>query len=350
MDLVLVTAYKRVVFPLLSRFDAESVHERTVRLLELAQKNGFGQAILRRIGGFIPPRPVKLGTLTFPNEIGVAAGFDKDARVVAGLGLLGFGHVEVGTITPNPQSGNPKPRVFRIREDRAIINRMGFPNCGAKIASKRLQALRKEKHDFIIGVSLGKQKETALIDAAADYVEVMEAVNPFADYLAVNISSPNTPELRDLQKEEYLEDLIKKLNEEGRRLAVEQAVSIRPIFLKIAPDLTRSDLEQIIDVVQRNKVEGIIATNTTLSRDGLAQPGVAQPGGLSGAPLAKKSNEIIAFIHESTNGQIPIIGAGGVFTSDEARDKLDAGASLLQLYTGLVYEGPGIAGRILRGL
>jgi dihydroorotate dehydrogenase len=345
-----VTAYKSVVFPIVSRFDAESVHNHTIRLLELAQKNGFGQAVLRQIGGFIPARPVKLGTLTFPNEIGVAAGFDKDVRVAAGLGLLGFGHVEVGTITPRPQSGNPKPRVFRIKQDRAIINRMGFPNCGAKIASKRLQALWTERPDFVIGVSLGKQKETALIDAAADYVEVMEAVYPFVDYLAVNISSPNTPELRDLQKEEYLEALVKKLTGEGRRLAVEHAVTMRPIFLKIAPDLTWSELEQILDIVQKNNVDGIIATNTTLSRARLAQPGVGEFGGLSGAPLAKKSNEIIAFIHESTNGQIPIIGAGGVFTSDGARDKLDAGASLLQMYTGVVYEGPAIAGRILRGL
>lgn len=341
--------YAKIVFPLLRRMDAETVHEWTLRLLELAQ-GGAGRPFLQKLAGNIPNKPVQVAGLVFPNPLGMAAGFDKDVRVTTGLSLLGFGHVEVGTLTPRPQVGNPRPRIFRLPEDGAIINRMGFPNGGVDAALPHLQRLAAQPRNFVLGVSLGKQKETPLAEAANDYYTVMQAVFPFADYLAVNISSPNTLGLRDLQGGDYLNQLLQTLVAKNESLAQAQGIVKRPLFIKIAPDLSWSELDEILTVVQDNQIDGIIATNTTTSREGLLAANQKESGGLSGLPLRQQSNEIIAHIFKQTNGRLPIIGVGGVRSAADVQAKLDAGASLVQLYTGLIYEGPGLPGRLLRGL
>jgi dihydroorotate dehydrogenase len=340
--------YKNLIFPLLSQLDAEATHEHTLSLLAWAQNSAVGRAGLRLMAGPLPQQPVTVFGLRFPNILGMAAGFDKDVRVAAGLALLGFGHVEVGTLTPRPQVGNPRPRIFRLRANEALINRMGFPNGGVESAVSPLAQL--QQRNFILGVSLGKQKETPLADAAADYITVMQAVYPIADYLAVNISSPNTPGLRDLQSGNYLGHLLAVLQRENGQLAQTYGVGERPLLVKIAPDLTWPELDEILTAIQDNNISGIIATNTTINREGLIDAKRVESGGLSGRPLAKRSTEIIAYFQRQTNGKLPIIGVGGVQTAADVQAKLDAGASLVQLYTGLIYEGPRLAGRILREL
>jgi dihydroorotate dehydrogenase len=280
--------------------------------------------------------------------LGIAAGFDKDIRVATGLAALGFGHIEVGTLTPRPQAGNPRPRIFRLPQDGAIINRMGFPNGGVAAALPRLHRLAARPREFVLGMSLGKQKETPLADAAGDYIAVMQAVYAYADYLAVNISSPNTPGLRALQGGDYLGQLLAALVAENEALAQAKNVAKRPLFVKIAPDLTLAELDEVLTAVQDNQIDAIIATNTTIRREGLVSPNQHESGGLSGLPLRHQSTELIQHIHRQTNGRLPIIGVGGVRTVDDVQEKLDAGASLVQLYTGLVYEGPGLPGRLLR--
>ena len=347
--------YQRLVFPLLQRIDPERAHDVALAALEAAQATTAGRLLLRRIAGVVPGRSVRLFGLTFPNVLGVAAGFDKNARVARGLGYLGFGHVEVGTLTPYPQTGNRKPRIFRLPDDRALINRMGFPNRGAAHALARLRAIGSGVPSDgtvlrpVIGVSMGKQKETPLVKAADDYVMVMRAVYAHADYLAVNVSSPNTPRLRSLQGGRYLRRLLQRLGEEGQMLAEEYG-GHRPLLLKIAPDLTQPELDTIVAVALEGAVAGIIATNTTVSRRGVQDPRRDEEGGLSGAPLARRSNEMIAYICQQTMGTLPVIGVGGVFSAADVQAKIDAGASLVQVYTGLVYEGPGMAGRLLREL
>ncbi len=341
--------YARFVFPLLRRMDAESVHERTLSLLELAQR-GVGRPFLYKIAGQLPHQPIEFAGLTFPNVLGMAAGFDKDIRVATGLAALGFGHIEAGTLTPRPQVGNPRPRIFRLPEDGAIINRMGFPNGGVVAALPRLRQLAAQKRNFVLGVSLGKQKETSLADAAGDYIAVMQAVYPFANYLAVNISSPNTPGLRELQGGDYLGQLLGTLSAENESLSLALDVGKRPLFVKIAPDLTLAELDEILTAVQDNQIDAIIATNTTTSREGLASARQNETGGLSGLPLRRQSTEIIQHIRRQTNGRLPIIGVGGIRTAADVQEKLDAGAGLVQLYTSLVYEGPGLPGRLLRAL
>lgn len=346
-----MSLYRRLLFPLLRRLDAERMHDAALAALEVAQATTAGRFFLRRIAGDVPRRPVRLFGLTFPNILGMAAGFDKDARVATGLACLGFGHVEVGTLTPYPQSGNPRPRVFRLPADRALINRMGFPNRGTAQAVARLRAARAAgtQSEMVMGVSLGKQKETPLAEAAGDYVAVMRAVFPDADYLAVNVSSPNTPDLRALQGGRYLDGLLQRLAEEGEALAEEHGQR-PPLLLKIAPDLTWAEVDAIIAAALDGGVAGIIATNTTVSRRGVHDARREEEGGLSGAPLAARSNELIAYVSRQTAGRLPIIGVGGVFSAADVRAKLDAGAELVQVYTGLVYEGPAMAGRILREL
>jgi len=341
--------YADLFFPALKRLDPETAHERTLTALALAQSNPAGRLALRRIAGRIPALPVQVGPLRFPNPLGMAAGFDKDARVVAGLTALGFGHVEVGTLTPRPQAGNPRPRIFRLPGDGALINRMGFPNGGVEAAVPRLRALARPR-EYVLGVSLGKQKETSLAEAAADYVAVMRAVYPYADYLAVNISSPNTPGLRELQGGRYLDDLLAALAAENRDLAARAGVAPRPLWVKIAPDLSSDELDEVLAALLAAGADGIIATNTTLERDDLSDARRAEVGGLSGRPLRRRSTELIAAIHRRTGGALPIIGVGGVASTDDAREKLDAGAAVVQLYSALVYGGPGLPGRILRGL
>jgi dihydroorotate dehydrogenase len=302
------------------------------------------------VAGEIPCNSIRCCGLTFPNALGVAAGFDKDVQVTPGLALLGFGHIEIGTITPRPQIGNPKPRIFRLPADKALINRMGFPNVGAQSAVARLRAFAQENRQYVIGVSLGKQKETALVDAAEDYLKVLHATYRYGDYFVVNVSSPNTPELRKLQGSQYLAELLRTLMNSSVALAHEFQVTRRPLLVKIAPDLSRLELDDILQTIIDERIDGLIATNTTIQRAGLMDANQSERGGLSGAPLAQTSTTMIRHIAQRTEGKLPIIGVGGINTARDARDKLEAGATLVQLYTSLVYQGPGIAGRILRGL
>jgi dihydroorotate dehydrogenase len=346
----MLNLYKRILFPWLKRVDAEKAHDRALAWLGQAQELALGRLVLRLIAGPLPDRPVDLLGLTFPNVLGVAAGFDKDARVATGLALLGFGHVEVGTLTPRPQAGNPKPRIFRLPDDGALINRLGFPNGGVEAALPRLHALSRSDRRFVLGVSLGKQKETPLEEAATDYGTVMRAVYPYADYLAVNVSSPNTPGLRLLQEVACLRQLLIALRSGAEELAIKLQTKRRPLLVKIAPDLSWPELDDILLAVTEIGIDGIIATNTTLNRSGLTDRHKDEQGGLSGPPLRQRSNEIIAYIRKYAGDQLPVIGVGGVSSVEDVRGKLAAGASLVQMYTGLVFEGPRLSGRILRQL
>lgn len=288
----------------------------------------------------------KLWGLTFKNPVGLAAGFDKDARFTDELSALGFGFIEIGTLTPLAQDGNEKPRLFRLPADKALINRMGFNNGGVQDAAERL---RHRTSGIIIGGNIGKNKITANEDAVKDYEACFRALYEVVDYFTVNVSSPNTPNLRALQEKEPLQQLLGRLqvinNELGRA---------KPILLKIAPDLTHEQLDDIIDIVDTTGIHGIVATNTTISRDGLQTPAEAVAamgaGGVSGLPVKDKATDVIRYIHQRSKGRIPVIAAGGIFTARDAREKLDAGASLVQVYTGFIYEGPGIVKNICNGL
>jgi dihydroorotate dehydrogenase len=343
--------YHGIVFPILRQLDAERAHDAACAALALAQDWGLGRRILRALAGEVPSRTIHLWGLEFPNALGVAAGFDKDARVAAGLADLGFGHVEVGTLTPRPQPGNPRPRIFRLPRHKALINRMGFPNAGVQAALPRLAKAARRMRPSILGVSLGKQKATPLEEAVGDYAEVMRAVYPYADYLAINVSSPNTPGLRELQGKAYLSGLLSDLARERDGLARQLGALRRPLLVKIAPDLTDAELDQVLEAATGAGIDGVIATNTTVSRMAVDDdPLATEEGGLSGRPLAEPSTRMIARIAQVTQGALPIVGAGGIFSATDARAKLDAGASLVQLYTGFVYEGPRLPGRIARGL
>ena len=281
--------------------------------------------------------------IRFPNPVGLAAGFDKDAKIYSELSNFGFGFVEIGTLTPKPQAGNPKRRLFRLKKDRGIINRMGFNNEGVDKAVMRL----KKNRGIIIGGNIGKNKVTPNDRATDDYVICFEKLFPYVDYFVVNVSSPNTPNLRDLQEKKPLTKLLNTLQEYNHKKEAP-----KPILLKIAPDLTNPQLLDIISIVEDTKISGIIATNTTLRRDELASdPSIsAEAGGLSGKPLTNRSTEVIRFLDTQSNSSFPIIGVGGIHTPEDAIEKLEAGASLVQLYTGFVYEGPLAVKRILEAL
>lgn len=284
--------------------------------------------------------------ITFPNPVGLAAGFDKDAKFTDPLACLGFGFIEIGTLTPRPQSGNPKPRLFRLPADNALINRMGFNNDGVVAAVERL---RKRKEKVIIGGNIGKNKDTPNEQAADDYEKCFLALYDVVDYFVVNVSSPNTPGLRALQDKEPLTQLLSRL-----QMLNKQKGGMKPLLLKIAPDLTNGQLDDIIDIVRTTGLDGLVSSNTTISRDGLATPKADVEaiglGGLSGAPIRQRATDVIRYIHKNSNGSIPIIASGGIFTAADAREKLDAGASLVQVYTGFIYEGPAIAKNICNGL
>ncbi|ACU06521.1 Dihydroorotate dehydrogenase [Flavobacteriaceae bacterium 3519-10] len=320
--------YKSIIRPVLFKFDPEKVHY-------------FTFSILKRfpfLKNIIAPKPLhdkrlerEVFGLKFKNPVGLAAGFDKDAKMFTELSDLGFGFVEIGTVTPKPQDGNPKKRLFRLKEDSAIINRMGFNNGGVDAAVERL---KKNKH-VLIGGNIGKNKLTPNEDAVNDYVMCFEKLFPFVDYFVVNVSSPNTPNLRELQEKEPLTKLLGTLQQLNS-----QKEKPRPILLKIAPDLSDDQLLDIIDIVKETHIAGVIATNTTLSRENLVSEDRNETGGLSGKPLTERSTEVIRFLSEKSGKAFPIIGVGGIHSADDALEKLDAGASLLQLYTGFIYEGP----------
>lgn len=289
--------------------------------------------------------------MRFANPVGLAAGFDKDARFVRGIPLLGLGYTELGTVTPQAQPPNPRPRLFRLTAQRALINRMGFNNRGAEAMACRLKRLTAGGSlPFPVGVNLGKNRDTPLAEAAADYLAGLEHLYRYADYLVVNVSSPNTPGLRDLQAPARLRGLLEELVPAAARLAAAAGRPLVPVLLKLAPDLDDDDLPGVIATARRAGISGFVAANTTLDRQGLADRWQKEVGGLSGAPLARRSTDLIARIWRLTGGEVPIIGVGGIEDAASAWEKVRAGACLLQVYTGLVYEGPGLVRRICRGL
>jgi dihydroorotate dehydrogenase len=291
--------------------------------------------------------PVEVFGLHFPNRVGLAAGYDKDGEGWRGLACLGFGHIEVGTVTPEPQPGNPKPRVFRLVGERSVINRMGFPGKGAAYVAEQLRD--RPPGGPVVGVNIGKQKTTPLEDAALDYEELVDVFAPLADYLAVNISSPNTPGLRKLQERGFLGGLLGRVAARRDEAAGRLGKKV-PVLVKLAPDLTEDQLLTAVDAVAASGLDGVIATNTTITRDTVNGPLAEEEGGLSGAALTEMSTRIIARIHAHAGGAFPIVGVGGIMGPADAKAKLDAGATLVQVYTGLVFEGPGLVKRILEGL
>lgn len=337
----------RFIKKILFGFPPESIHHGVMRGLKIVNALPFGKNVL---DAFCQPKATglerNLWGLRFPNPVGLAAGFDKDARYIDELAHLGFGFVEIGTVTPLPQPGNDQPRLFRLPEDKALINRMGFNNEGARAAAKRLL---KRRSNIIIGGNIGKNKVTPNEEAISDYEKCFHALFDGVDYFAVNVSSPNTPNLRALQEKEPLKQLLHHL----QTLNMQKSRS-KPILLKIAPDLTNEQLDDIIEIVQETGLAGIVATNTTISRENLQTPaGTLEQigaGGLSGLPVKARATEVIRYIHQRSGGKIPIIAAGGIFTAADAQEKLDAGASLVQVYTGFIYEGPAIVKKICQGL
>ena len=334
--------YKSIIRRILFSFDPEKVHYFTFSMIRAASKIPFFPSIFRGMYNVKDPRLEReLFGLTFPNPVGLAAGFDKDARLYNELSNFGFGFIEIGTITPKPQDGNPKKRLFRLREDSGIINRMGFNNGGLEQAIERL----KKNKGVLIGGNIGKNKITPNEEAVNDYVACFEGLFDYVDYFVVNVSSPNTPNLRALQDKEPLTKLLQTLQD----LNAEKPAR-KPILLKIAPDLTDDQLLDIIDIVKTTQIDGVIATNTTVSRDGLTSKNKSEVGGLSGKPLTNRSTEVIRFLAEKSNKAFPIIGVGGIHSASDALEKIEAGADLVQLYTGFVYEGPNLITSINKAL
>jgi dihydroorotate dehydrogenase len=333
--------------PLLFRLEPESAHRFSIGMLHVVGAFPLLRRMVASAFSVVGCEPVEAFGLRFPNRVGLAAGYDKDGEAWRGLAALGFGHVEVGTVTPEPQPGNPRPRVFRLVEERCLVNRMGFPGLGAARVAGRLEGPRRG--GSVIGVNIGKQKTTPLEEAARDYLRLMDTFAPLADYLAVNISSPNTPELRRLQERGYLGDLLDQLAHHRVELTQRLQKPV-PVLVKLAPDLDDDQLVAAVDAIQNAGLDGVIATNTTISRAGVDHPHAKEQGGLSGAALTSTSTEIIRKIHLHTGGRLPIVGVGGIMCPEDAREKLDAGATLIQLYTGLVFEGPGLVRRILEAL
>lgn len=329
--------------PLLFRLKPETAHELTLWLLRALGSVPPAAWVARRVFQ-APDLPVECFGLKFRNPVGMAAGYDKDGLGFRGLACLGFGHVEVGTVTKIAQPGNPKPRVFRLVEDRALINRMGFPGRGAEFVARRMRGARPG--GLVLGVNLGKNRDTPLEEAALDYLALIETFAPLADYLAINISSPNTPGLRRLQGRGALESLLAALGEKRREIASHGGKSV-PLLIKLAPDLTGAELDEALDAILACGMDGVIAANTSLSREGLRSPLSAQAGGLSGAPISELSLEMVRRIVRYTDGKLPVIGVGGVMGPEDARRHLDAGAKLVQIYTGLVYAGPGLVKAIV---
>lgn len=340
--------YKLVLRPIFFLFDPENIHHFSFFMIRFLGKIGFSK-LFRAIYVVEDKRLEReLFGLTFKNPVGLGAGFDKNAQLYNELADFGFGFIEIGTLTPKPQEGNPKKRLFRLLEDKAIINRMGFNNLGVLEAVEEL----KKEHRVLIGGNIGKNKVTPNNKATLDYVICFDALFDHVDYFVVNVSSPNTPGLRELQDKVPLANLLNQLKYQNTKLATKKKAKERPILLKIAPDLTDSQLLDIIDIVAITKIDGIIATNTTISRKNLKshQLIVEESGGLSGQPLRERSTEVIRFLSEKSNKSFPIIGVGGINSAQDALEKLDAGADLIQLWTGFIYEGPSLVKKINKAI
>jgi dihydroorotate dehydrogenase len=336
--------YKTFIRPLLFRFDPEKVHRFVLRLLQISFGIPGMAALVLKITWVNDVRLEReVFGLKFKNPVGVAAGFDKDGHLPKALASLGFGFVEVGTITPIGQPGNPKPRLFRLPADRALINRMGFNNQGMKIVARRLK--KRRKSDVILGVNLGKNTLTPNSRAAEDYVQLFETLFDVADYFVVNVSCPNISDLHELQDQQALKNILTQLQALNR-----QKPSPKPILLKVSPDLNFSQLDEVIALVKETNIAGVVAVNTTIGRSALQTPaGQLQTigrGGLSGKPLQQRACEVVSYLSEKSEKAFPIIGVGGIFTSEDAWQMLQAGADLVQVYTGFIYEGPLIAHRI----
>ena len=351
----------------LFRLQPEQAHHLTLHLIRLGGNIGITRWLLTQMYK-TPSRPVEMFGLTFKNPVGLAAGYDKDAIAIRGLGTLGFGHVEVGTVTPRPQPGNPSPRVFRLIEDEAVINRMGFPSRGSEYVqmqldpylrvslleryfgfvprSKRNAARKIDRGNLILGINLGKNKDTPNEQAVLDYLELLQNFAPYADYLAINISSPNTVGLRELQGRHALQGLLTQLDLQ-RKLEEKSLDKKLPLLVKLAPDLTEQELDDAIDVILATHMDGIIATNTTLARDGLTSMYRGETGGLSGSPLRLRSEAVLSQIVKRVEGKIPVVSVGGIMNPGDAKRRLDLGAALIQIYTGLIYQGPGLVKKIL---
>lgn len=336
--------YRSIIKPLLFKLDPEKAHHFTFNLIRNLHKiPGFG-AITRSTFRPKTADGINLWGLHFPNRVGLAAGFDKDGKLYKELYNYGFGFIEVGTITPKAQPGNPKPRMFRLPADEALINRMGFNNSGVEELVERLKAKRPK--DLIIGGNIGKNKVTPNENALEDYRICRKALHPYVDYFVVNVSSPNTPNLRDLQEKEPLKRILKSLKEDDAKEA-----ESKPILLKIAPDLSNAQLDDILEIVEETNIEGLIATNTTISREGLKTSATKVEeigaGGLSGKPVRERSTEVIRYLKEHATKDFPIIAVGGVHSKADYEEKLAAGASLVQVYTGFIYQGPALVKQIL---
>ena len=351
--------YKSIIKPFFFLFQPETIHHLVFKAIKIICKIPGVSSIIKASYEVKDKKLERnLFGITFPNPVGLAAGFDKDAKLFDELGYYGFGFIEIGTLTPKAQPGNEKPRMFRLPEDEALINRMGFNNGGVNTA---VEKLKKRKTKIIIGGNIGKNKITPNEDAVDDYEKCFVALYDFVDYFVVNVSSPNTPNLRELQDKEPLTKLLNrvkelniKLSDDRCRTTGNQHPTLKPILLKIAPDLTNTQLDEIIDIVKQTKIDGIVATNTTIARDGLKTSNsklqAIGAGGLSGKPLTKRATEVIKYLSEKSNKAFPIIAVGGIHTAEDAIEKLNAGASLVQVYTGFVYEGPGIAKKINRAI
>ncbi len=327
----------------LFKLDPEVAHELSIH--QLAWMGGTPLEIFFR--NKLPSRPVEVMGIKFDNPVGLAAGLDKDGEAIDAFGAMGFGFIEVGTVTPRPQPGNDKPRIFRVIPAQGIINRMGFNNKGV---DNLIENIKKSHYKGIIGINIGKNKDTPIENGKDDYLICMDKVYPYAGYIAVNISSPNTPNLRQLQYGDALDDLLKSLKDRQEELAKKHNKYV-PIAVKIAPDLSLDEIKQVAESLLKYKIDGVIATNTTLSREIIHDmPHAAETGGLSGRPLQLKSTEVIRALHEYLQDQIPIIGVGGIDSAIAAREKMEAGAKLVQIYSGFIYHGPDLVKNIVNNI
>ena len=334
--------YRKIILPILFLFDPEKVHNFTFLFFKISLNLPFVGFIIRKIYSVENKKlHKKIFGLKFNNPVGLAAGFDKNAKLYNELNCFGFGFIEIGTVTPEPQKGNPKKRLFRLVDDKGIINRMGFNNDGMCKITTRL----KKNKNVLIGGNIGKNKSTPNNQAVSDYLLCFNYLHDFVDYFVVNVSSPNTPNLRELQNKEPLIDILKSLKDENIKKQ-----KPKPILLKISPDLSKNNLSDIIDIVLSLKIDGIIATNTTIQRNSLKSKNMNESGGLSGKPISERSNEVIRYISKKSKGSIPIIGVGGIHSAQDAIDKINAGADLVQIYTGFIYEGPSLVRSINKAL
>ena len=342
--------YKKLIRPLLFLGDPEKTHEQTLALL--SRITPF-EPLLEQMFSVRDTRlQVRLGPLLFPNPVGLAGGFDKNGIAVRTVAALGFGFMEIGAVTALAQPGNPKPRLYRLPEDQALINRLGFNNEGAATIAARLKALRENGNPLKIplGINLGRSKIVETKDAVADFLSAFDQLYPYGDFFTLNVSSPNTPQLRDLQEKNLLQGLLQAIQEKNRELAGRFAHKPKPVWVKIAPDMEFSQVDDIIGVALREKISGIIATNATAYLRETLTSGSKEPGGLSGKPLRALATSFVRHLYRAVGVNLPIIGVGGIFSAEDAYEKIKAGASAVQIYTGFVYEGPAAVKRINQGL